>query len=158
MAAPTPVHVQQQNALYVSSLAITPADVQRFHRIFDTEPESALYDPVPTYIRAVEDATWALNLDPKAIYQKHREENNAAFLRDPVVIMDDRTARDESLLLLYPEYEDYDAETPSTYKLQEMRVAPRSLTPILQNLEISNMDFYEFAESVGVDGVFRGFP
>lgn len=130
---------RMKNALYISSPAITPADVERFYRIFDTEVESAMYDPVSDYIRAIEGATWALNLAPKDIYARHLEEvhQHPVFLRDPVVIMDDQTAKDESLLLLYPEHGD------GGDILQEMRVAPRSLTPVLQNLEISNMDFYE---------------
>jgi hypothetical protein len=26
------------------------------------------------------------------------------------------------------------------------------------NLSLANMDFHEFADNVGADGVFRGFP
>ncbi|THH32361.1 hypothetical protein EUX98_g1803 [Antrodiella citrinella] len=152
---------RQRNAIYVSSPAIIPADIERFYRIFDTEAESDAYDPFPDYIRAVEDATWALNLDPKSIYERHVADKNAAFISDPVVIMDDRTAKDESLLLLSmaPDYANLppDTDWDGEYSLQEMRVAPRSLTPILQNLEISNMEFNEFADCVGEDGVFRGF-
>jgi hypothetical protein len=37
------------------------------------------------------------------------------------------------------------------------RVIPREMQGIADNLAIANMDFYEFAESVDPDGVFRGF-
>jgi hypothetical protein len=37
------------------------------------------------------------------------------------------------------------------------RVIPREMKSIADNLAIANMDFYEFAESVDADGVFRGF-
>jgi hypothetical protein len=37
------------------------------------------------------------------------------------------------------------------------RTIPAEVSAIDANLGISNMDFEEFAESVGVDGVFRGF-
>ena len=135
----------QRNAVYVSSPKITPEDIERFYHIFDTEVESDSYDPVADYIRAVPDATWAHNLDPQAIYARHRELNNSAFLLQPVVIMDDRTKEDDTVLLLYPVH-DYDEEGGGDdldYKVQELRCAPRSLTPVLQNLEIGNMDFEE---------------
>lgn len=37
------------------------------------------------------------------------------------------------------------------------RTLPRQVQSIENNLSISNMDFFEFAGSVGRDGVFRGF-
>jgi hypothetical protein len=38
------------------------------------------------------------------------------------------------------------------------RVRPRETQSVENNLSICNMDLAEFAESVDVDGVFRGFP
>jgi len=38
------------------------------------------------------------------------------------------------------------------------RVTPAELWGIENNLSISNMDFFEFADAVDDDGVFRGFP
>ena len=38
------------------------------------------------------------------------------------------------------------------------RVIPRELWSVENNLSIANMDFRDFADSVGADGVFRGFP
>jgi hypothetical protein len=38
------------------------------------------------------------------------------------------------------------------------RVIPRELWGVENNLSLANMDFYEFADSVDPDGVFRGFP
>jgi len=38
------------------------------------------------------------------------------------------------------------------------RVVPREMGSVQNNLSIANMDFYEFADSVDADGVFRGFP
>jgi hypothetical protein len=37
------------------------------------------------------------------------------------------------------------------------RVIPTELWAVENNLSIANMDFYEFAEAVDPDGVFRGF-
>ena len=38
------------------------------------------------------------------------------------------------------------------------RVIPSEMWGVQNNLSISNMDFYEFANNVEVDGIFRGFP
>jgi hypothetical protein len=38
------------------------------------------------------------------------------------------------------------------------RVVPHEMQSVQNNLAIANMDFFEFAESVDPDGVFRGFP
>jgi hypothetical protein len=38
------------------------------------------------------------------------------------------------------------------------RVIPSEMWGVENNLSIANMDFYEFAENVDPDGVFRGFP
>ena len=37
------------------------------------------------------------------------------------------------------------------------RALPATIQSIENNLSISNMDFFEFADAVGPDGVFRGF-
>lgn len=41
---------------------------------------------------------------------------------------------------------------------REFRAVPSQIQSIENNLSISNMDFAEFADSVGADGIFRGFP
>ncbi len=38
------------------------------------------------------------------------------------------------------------------------RVVPSHMWSIQNNLSISNMDWWEYAENVDADGVFRGFP
>jgi hypothetical protein len=38
------------------------------------------------------------------------------------------------------------------------RVIPSQICSVENNLSIANMDFEEFAEEVGDDGIFRGFP
>jgi hypothetical protein len=40
---------------------------------------------------------------------------------------------------------------------RNFRVIPSSMWSIENNLSLGNMDFEEFAESVGPDGIFRGF-
>lgn len=38
-----------------------------------------------------------------------------------------------------------------------LRVIPAELWSIENNIRLANMDFYEYVESAGVDGIFRGF-
>ena len=41
---------------------------------------------------------------------------------------------------------------------RSFRAIPVQIQGIQNNLSIANMDFAEFADSAGADGVFRGFP
>ena len=41
---------------------------------------------------------------------------------------------------------------------RSFRAVPSQIQGIENNLSISNMDFFEFADNAGEDGVFRGFP
>ena len=38
------------------------------------------------------------------------------------------------------------------------RVIPSQMWSVENNLSTANMDFFEFADAVGDDGIFRGFP
>jgi hypothetical protein len=40
---------------------------------------------------------------------------------------------------------------------RSFRAIPSSIQSIENNLSIANMDFFEFAENIGPDGIFRGF-
>lgn len=41
--------------------------------------------------------------------------------------------------------------------VRQMRVAPRAMASVENNLSIANMDWEDFADSTDADGVFRGF-
>jgi hypothetical protein len=41
---------------------------------------------------------------------------------------------------------------------RNFRAIPSQIQAIENNLSIANMDFFEFADSVDADGIFRGFP
>ncbi len=41
---------------------------------------------------------------------------------------------------------------------RSFRAIPTAIQSIENNLSISNMDFFEFADAVDEDGIFRGFP
>jgi hypothetical protein len=66
-----------------------------------------------------------------------------------LMIVDEITVRDpENPLLIVDLYDD---------RGREFRAVPSAVQSIENNLSISNMDFYEFADAVDEDGVFRGF-
>lgn len=47
-------------------------------------------------------------------------------------------------------------QTPSV-EIKSFRAIPSTLQSIENNLSIANMDFKDFADAVGLDGIFRGF-
>lgn len=66
-----------------------------------------------------------------------------------VAVADAQTMRDRTLL--YVDLNEY-GEVGRTF-----RSVPSEVEPIVANLSLSNMDFAEFADNAGPDGVFRGF-
>ncbi|MGF1568782.1 MAG: hypothetical protein ACFCVD_12050 [Nodosilinea sp.] len=62
----------------------------------------------------------------------------------------------------YPRHFYYSINVPKLGDWDEpgrtFRVIPREMWGVENNLSISNMDYYEFADSTDADGVFRGFP
>ncbi len=74
-----------------------------------------------------------------------------------VIVADDRTmaevraaASTNTVSVLYV---DLWSERGSTF-----RIAVDQVPDVAMNLFIANMDFFEFADAAGPDGVFRGFP
>ncbi len=67
------------------------------------------------------------------------------------IVLVDRTAitQPESPLLIVDLYEE-----PG----REFRAIPSEIAGIENNLSLANMSFFEFADAVDPDGVFRGFP
>lgn len=60
---------------------------------------------------------------------------------------------DPGLLQLRTDYRDDDLwRVGGTF-----RSMPEEVEPITANLNLANMDFADFADSVGADGIFRGF-
>ncbi|TQL01524.1 hypothetical protein [Cellulomonas sp. SLBN-39] len=65
-------------------------------------------------------------------------------------VADAQSMRDLTIVLV--DLNPYNEQVGRTF-----RVVPEQIEPILVNLSIGNMDFFEFADSAGPDGVFRGF-
>jgi hypothetical protein len=74
------------------------------------------------------------------------EDENYSF----VIVADRRAMSDpEHPLLVIDLFDEH---------LQEFRTIPSGVQAIENNLSIANMDFEEFANAAGADGVYRGFP
>lgn len=128
---------RNQIALYISSASVTAAQVQRLQHIFDTFQELPEVPLTPGYIHAV-DATWALNLDPEAIYNKHKSDYSSVYFEAPILILDERSATDDTVVVVPPDYVDKD-----TYNHMQLRCAPEKVSLLAANLEIANTDLSE---------------
>lgn len=67
-----------------------------------------------------------------------------------VAVADARTMRD--LTILFVDLNEHNEQVGRTF-----RATPAQVEPITANLGIANMDFFEFADAAGSDGVFDGF-
>ena len=63
---------------------------------------------------------------------------------------DARTMKDQTILFLY--LNEYNEQVRRTF-----RAVPQQVEPIAVNLALTNMSFFEFADSADPDGVFRDF-
>jgi hypothetical protein len=101
---------------------------------------------------------------------------NVEFVEDQTLAGLDETAITSSVPRLYPHGYEHsvmfivDASTTASPEhpllvldlhegepARPFRCTPRQVQAIENNLSISNMDFFEFANSADADGVFRGF-
>ena len=66
-----------------------------------------------------------------------------------VLLVDEETS-------LHPEYPIKCVDLVDEFG-RSFRVIPSQIWGVTANLSIANMDFYEFADNVNADGIFRGF-
>lgn len=82
------------------------------------------------------------NLSPEELAALERE----GYLGE-IAVADAQTMRDQTLLFV-----DFNQDVGRTF-----RAIPTEVEPIVANLSLANMDFFEFADNTGPDGIFRGF-
>jgi hypothetical protein len=122
-------------------------DDRRWNGVWD-----AIRAPVPgpggatfyAYVEKLEDRAFA-GATPEKLLASLPEHYRHSFL----VVADRRTMSqpDHRLLIV-----DVRRERGRTF-----RALPTTVQSIENNLSISNMDFFEFANAAGPDGIFRGF-
>jgi hypothetical protein len=99
-------------------------------------------------VEFVEDRAFA-GMDESAILRSLPGRYPGSFRHPVLFVVDGVTVRSADHPVLVVDLQE--ASEPS------FRSIPREVQAIENNLSIANMDFFEFADAVGGDGVFRGF-
>ena len=79
---------------------MTPGQIQRLQYIFDTYQELPELPPLKD---VVEDAAWAVDMDPQSIYQRHEAGSHSKYIAGLLVILDEQTAKDDTVMIVSPE-------------------------------------------------------
>jgi hypothetical protein len=121
------------------------ADEPAYEQICDLVAASDCEGYSPTVIR-INDSRYA-GMGPDDVYRACADPDiGYVFIVDTVAITDP----EHPLLVLDIGYDD---DAPG----RNFRALPARVCNIDANLGISNMEFFEFADAVDTDGVFRGF-
>ncbi|KAF8882278.1 hypothetical protein BD779DRAFT_938193 [Infundibulicybe gibba] len=136
-------------ALYVSSRSLSPNQLSSIQHTFDTAQDYPEIDPVPGWIRAVPSSEWAIGMSAEDIFARHSdsEETNSDYYFKPIVVLDDRTAEDESVLLVSPVLRDDDE-----WEFLAIRFSPDRVPGAAMNLSISNQTLEDYAD-VSTNGI-----
>ena len=102
------------------------------------------FERVGASIQPVESPELA-NLTPKDLVMLEREGYLSA-----IGVADTQTMRD--MTVLFVDLNEFNEQVGRTF-----RSTPSQVEPIVANLSIANMDFFEFADNADADGIFRGF-
>ncbi|TCD67577.1 hypothetical protein EIP91_012207 [Steccherinum ochraceum] len=154
---PTQPHAPPRRvALYISGRSITPSQTTALIHTFDTHQEWPTIPPMQDLFQCMENAEWALGLASSEIYARHceamkaSETFRAAWLYKPVVILDDRTATDETVVMAGTVMRE-DGES----EYGDMRIVKEKVNSAAVNIQIGNQTLWEFWPHVDEDGVFR---
>ncbi|KAF5358587.1 hypothetical protein D9758_007711 [Tetrapyrgos nigripes] len=142
-------------ALYISSSSITPERRAQIQHALDTTSTEHGQGPArPGWIEFVPDSnTWSIGMSSQDVHQKHSQENVPHYPRRPIIILDERTAQDGTLLVVSPAVD----EETDQWKHVELRFALRRVPDTAMNLVIGNQTLEEYKSHVDEDGVFRWF-
>ena len=107
-------------------------------------PVTAPGDTFYAYVQFLDDAAFR-RLGTEALLERVTENYNHSF----VFVVDSTT-------IAHPEFPVLVIQLRGDRRA--FRAIPSAIQSIENNLSISNMDFFEFADAAGEDGIFRGFP
>jgi hypothetical protein len=102
-------------------------------------------DAFYAYVDFLEDTDFR-NLSPEDLLARESTDYTHSFL---FVVDGTAISRPDFPILVIDLYED---------RGRSFRAVPSKIQSIENNLSLANMDFAEFADEVGADGIFRGFP
>lgn len=134
---------RNQVALYVSSSKINSELLKALLNIFNSSQDYPEIPPRPDYICHLPEADiWSLNAGYEQIYKKHRTEYYPAFYAKPIVIADERTSEDKTIVMVSPELQD-----SGEFVTRWFRIVPERVVGAAANLQISNQDINDVSLS-----------
>lgn len=136
-------------ALYITTRSLTHQHLSAIVQAFDIGRPGSSLDPCPDYIRprlpisptfqpGNSPTNWALDLSIEAVWARHKSDEDTEWANHPIVIADERTLRDGSILVVDIVY-DEEAEN----EVLGVRFEPADVPLTVANLEIANMDLSE---------------
>ncbi|EJD35587.1 hypothetical protein AURDEDRAFT_188671 [Auricularia subglabra TFB-10046 SS5] len=144
-----------------------PADVlQRIQHALDTNGQDGFPPPGHISLTAAPDATHGMT--PAQIHAHHWSALPPDTVGSPIVIMDEQTLRDDTLLVVAAKPEPDDSEDEGDPALDAfelgagsgilgVRFAPAAVPLTVVNLQIGNQDLTSYTATVDNDRVWRSF-
>ena len=136
-------------ALYVSSADVSARQRAQLQHAFDTAQDFPEIDPRPGYVRPVAHSEWALGRSAPEILARHREQHDAQFSAAPIVVLDARTARDSSVLLVSPVLGEGDELEFKSLRIDASRVPGAAV-----NIQLANQDLGDVRTSLLAETAF----
>ncbi|KAJ7711327.1 hypothetical protein B0H16DRAFT_1628993 [Mycena metata] len=138
--------------LYTTSSEVSDGLIEELQTTFHSAPSS----PPPGLIQRVPNSDWAIGRSPTDVLKRHREDHVREFSTKPLVIMDDQTARDKTVLLVEPRLGE-DGAPLQPIEARSLRFEPSKVSVTAMNLKISNQSIEELEYHVDPDGIWREF-
>jgi hypothetical protein len=124
--------------LYTTSSEVNDGLIEELQATFHSAPSS----PPPGLIQRVPNSDWAIGCSPTDILQRHREDHIREFTAKPLVILDDQTVRDKTVLLVEPQLGE-DGAPLQPIAARSLRFEPSTVSVMAMNLKISNQSIEE---------------
>ncbi|KAJ7148958.1 hypothetical protein C8R43DRAFT_1007799 [Mycena crocata] len=138
--------------LYTTSSEVSDALVEELQATFHSAPSS----PPPGLIERVPNSDWAIGCSPTDILKRHREHHIREFAAKPLVILDNQTARDKTVLLVEPRLGE-DGAPQQPIEARWLRFEPSTVSVTAMNIKISNQSIKELEYHLDPDGIWRKF-
>ncbi|KAF7348716.1 hypothetical protein MVEN_01390500 [Mycena venus] len=138
--------------LYTTSSEVSDGLIEELQTTFHSAPSS----PPPGLIRRVPNSGWAIGCSPTDVLKRHREDHIREFTAKPLVILDDQTVRDKTVLLVEPRLGE-DGAPLQPIEARSLRFEPSTVSVTAMNLKISNQSIEELEYHLDQDGIWREF-
>ncbi|KAJ7672213.1 hypothetical protein DFH06DRAFT_1175659 [Mycena polygramma] len=138
--------------LYTTSEQVNDGLIEELQITFHSAPSS----PPPGLIQRVPNSDWAIGRSLSDILRRHREEHIREFAAKPLVILDDQTVADKTVLLVVPRLGE-DGEPLQLIEARWLRFEPSTVSITAVNLQIGNQSMDELEYHVDPDGIWRRF-